>query len=291
MGDKHAALANGRDLHPQNSFTFSASALGRLPAKDAEQIRDAGRALLQELEHIIYLGPVRQLAKRHYVWDGVPPSTLGDDGERAIDALIASGLLAKKRKAGGELFHQAGRWLFEMGLATGLDVKRVGLSSLYELVVLGENNSCSNLKDVGVGVSQVLPVIVACLYAPSGHTVIVEEPESHLHPRAQSILAELFAEVSKQRNIQVIAETHSEHLFRRIQTLIAKEEIPADHCAPYFVERHGNDAKLLPLEVDPFGRIKNWPPQFFGDSLGETKEQTKLMLEKMRATQSHAKTD
>lgn len=282
MGGKHSPLANGRDMHPQNSFTFSATTLAKLPATDAEEIRQAGTALLQELERIIYLGPVRQLAKRHYVWDGVPPSTLGDDGERSIDALIASGLLAKKGKAGKELFEQTSHWLSEMGLATGLEVKRVGTSSLYELLILGENELRSNIKDVGVGVSQVLPVIVACLYAPEGHTVIVEEPESHLHPLAQSILAELFVKVSKGRNIQIVAETHSEHLFRRMQTLIAKGEIPATHCAPYFVERIEREASLRALEVDPFGRIKNWPQKFFGDSLGETKEQTDLMLAKLK---------
>lgn len=292
MGGKHAPLAKGRDFHPKNSFTFSATTLARLPATDAEEIREAGTALLQELERILYLGPVRQLAKRHYIWDGVPPSTLGDDGERAMDALIASGLLAKKGKDGGELFLQAGKWLSELGLATGLDVERVGRSPLYELIVLGENDSRSNIKDVGVGVSQVLPVIVACLFAPPGHTVIVEEPESHLHPLAQSILAELFVEVSKERNIQVIAETHSEHLFRRIQTLIAKEAIPADQCAPYFVEREGHEARLRPLEVDPYGRIKNWPEKFFGDSLGETKAQTEAMLAKLKeAKKNNAQAD
>jgi hypothetical protein len=170
MGDKRSPLAKSRDLHPQNSFTFSASTLAKLPATDSEEIREAGSALLEELERIIYLGPVRQLAKRHYVWDGVPPSTLGDDGERSIDALIASGLIAKKGKAGGELFIQTAHWLSQMGLAAGLDVKRVGSSLLHELVILGENQSRSNIKDVGVGVSQVLPVIVACLYAPAGHT-------------------------------------------------------------------------------------------------------------------------
>jgi predicted ATPase len=169
-----------------------------------------------------------------------------------------------------------------MGLAAGLDVKRVGSSLLHELVILGENQSRSNIKDVGVGVSQVLPVIVACLFAPSGHTVIVEEPESHLHPLAQSTLAELFIKVSKQRNIQIIAETHSEHLFRRMQTLIAKEEIPANQCAPYFVERMDRESRLQPLELDIYGRIKNWPKMFFGDSLGETKAQTDLMLAKLK---------
>jgi energy-coupling factor transporter ATP-binding protein EcfA2 len=291
-------MANGkrvqkksRDFHPQNSFTFSAATLARLPSEDSEDIRAAGSALLEELERIIYLGPVRQLARRHYSWDGIPPSTLGDDGDRAIDALIASGLLAKKGKVGGELFQQTARWLTEMGLATGIDVKRIGTTSLYELRILGENNSSSSLKDVGVGVSQVLPVIVACLHAPAGHTVIVEEPESHLHPLAQSILAELFSQVSQERNIQVIAETHSEHLFRRIQTLVAKDSLKQPSCALYFIERKGEKSELRPLEVDPYGRIKNWPDKFFGDTLGETKAQTDLMMQKLREQKKNAQAD
>ncbi len=280
-----------RDFHPQNSFTFSASTLAKIPPEDGEEIRNAGSALLEELERIIYLGPVRQLAQRHYSWDGVPPSSLGDDGDRSIDALIASGLLAKKGKAGGELFQKAAYWLIEMDLATGLDVKRVGNSSLYELLILGQNESRSNLKDVGVGVSQVLPVIVACLHAPPGHTVIVEEPESHLHPLAQSILAELFTGVAKERNVQVIAETHSEHLFRRLQTLVAQGQLKQSECSPYFVQRKDETAELLTLEVDEFGRIKNWPTKFFGDSLGETKAQTDLMMKKLKERKAYAKAD
>ena len=285
--DKRSPLASSRELHPQNSFSFSATTLSKMPPIDAANIRKAGSELLRELERITYLGPVRRLARRHYSWDGVPPSSLGDDGERAIDVLIASGLLSKKGKAGGELFRQAGMWLTKMGLATGLDVKRVGSSSLYELFILGENNSRTNLKDVGVGVSQILPVIVACLFAPTGHTVIVEEPESHLHPLAQSIVAELFVKVSKERNIQVIAETHSEHLFRRIQTLIAKGDISKDQCAAFFVEKIEEQALLLRLEADLFGRIKNWPEKFFGDSLGETMAQTEFMLDRLKEARKY----
>lgn len=69
--------------------------------------------------------------------------------------------------------------------------------------------------------------------------MIVEEPESHLHPLAQSKLAELLAQLSKERNVQFIVETHSEHLFRRMQTLIAREEVSVADAAMYFVERDG----------------------------------------------------
>jgi predicted ATPase len=126
-----------------------------------------------------------------------------------------------------------------------------------------------------------IPVIVAALFAQPGHIVIVEEPESHLHPLAQSKLAELLAQVSKERNVQFIVETHSEHLFRRMQTLIAKQQITPNEAAMYFVERDGKTARMRPLELDDFGRVKNWPG-FFGDALGETREQTALAIQRAK---------
>jgi predicted ATPase len=148
--------------------------------------------------------------------------------------------------------------------------------------VILARGEASNLKDVGVGVSQVIPVIVAALFADPGHIVIVEEPESHLHPLAQRKLAELLTQVSKQRKVQFVVETHSEHLFRRMQTLIAREEIATSDAAMYFVEREGKNARLLPLKVDDLGRVINWPKEFFGDALGETREQAALAIKRAK---------
>ena len=80
-----------------------------------------------------------------------------------------------------------------------------------------------DLPDVGFGISQVLPVLVQCFYAPAGSIVVMEQPEIHLHPRAQSALADVMIDVIKSRewgadrNIQLIVETHSEHFLRRLQ--------------------------------------------------------------------------
>jgi predicted ATPase len=117
-------------------------------------------------------------------------------------------------------------------------------------------------------------------FAPQGSTILLEEPEIHLHPLAQSVLAELFVEASKKRKVQFIVETHSEHLFRRMQTLIARQTVTIEQAAMYFVQRDGAAAKLLPLAIDEYGRVVNWPPQFFGDALAETREQAKLMFER-----------
>lgn len=280
-------LGQSADFRPQRSFAFSASTLAKLGAK-GELIKSIGPALLDELGRIIYLGPVRRLAQRDYVWAGRMPAHIGDDGAKAVDALIASGVArqaAKKRNqpapAEAQLFEQTIRWLKDMNLADGLSIRALGNSARYELLI--ENgDQASNLKDVGVGVSQVIPVIVAALFAQPGHIVIVEEPESHLHPLAQSKLAELLAQVSKERNVQFIVETHSEHLFRRMQTLIAKQQITLKDAAMYFVERDGKAARMRPLELDDFGRVKNWPEGFFGDALGETREQTALAIQRAK---------
>ena len=281
------SLGQSADFRPQRSFAFSAATFNKLGAR-AESIKSIGPALLDELSRIIYLGPLRRLAQRDYVWAGRMPAHIGDDGAKAVDALIASGVarqLALKRKkelpADAQLFDQTIHWLNEMNLADGLSIRALGGSARYALMIENDGQA-SNLKDVGVGVSQVIPVIVAALFAQPGHIVIVEEPESHLHPLAQRKLAELFAQVSKQRNIQFIVETHSEHLFRRMQTLIAREEVSFTDAAMYFVERDGKNARLLRLEVDDLGRVKNWPKEFFGDALGETREQTALAIRKAK---------
>lgn len=291
LGSERRPIGQSADYRPQRSFSFAPAAIANL-GKRGEALMPIGPALLDELSKIIYLGPVRQLAQRDYVWAGRMPAHIDDDGAKAVDALIASGVAIQRGKGRSKpepletaLFNETIHWLKAMNLADGLVIRALGSSARYELLVENQGE-LSNLKDVGVGVSQVLPVIVAALFAQPGHIVIVEEPESHLHPLAQSQLAELFARVSRERNVQFILETHSEHLFRRMQTLMARGDISKTDCAMYFVEREGKQAKLRSLYVDDVGRIRNWPQFFFGDTLGETREQTELAIQRAKAVRA-----
>ena len=170
-----------------------------------------------------------------------------------------------------------------------ITVKQIGHSSRYKIEVL-KDGITANLRDVGIGISQVLPVLILAYFAPEGSVIMLEEPEIHLHPLAQSVLAELFAETSKERNIQFIVETHSEHIFRRMQTLIAQQTLVSDvNTEPdvlmYFIERTGSQANLRQLTVDEYGRVKNWPENFFGDSLGESRRQAELMIKRLKEQQ------
>jgi predicted ATPase len=142
------------------------------------------------------------------------------------------------------------------------------------------------LTDVGFGVSQVLPVITLLYYVPEGSTVILEQPEIHLHPLAQAHLADLILNVTRHRKIQVILESHSEHLLLRLQRRVAEDETgeTSREVKLYFCDLIDGKSSLLPLELDLLGRIHNWPKNFMGDAFGETAAAERARLERMRKT-------
>ncbi|NOY26915.1 MAG: DUF3696 domain-containing protein [Oligoflexia bacterium] len=162
-----------------------------------------------------------------------------------------------------------------------MELVRQGRSRYFEVVITTRGQR-ANIVDVGFGISQVLPMLVLAYFVPRGSVIIAEQPEIHLHPRAQVGLAELMVQVAQERNVQFIVETHSEHIFRRLQFLIADEKIGPDTCRMYFVDgADDGKAELRRLQVDQFGRINNWPEHFFGDALGETERQMKRMMARM----------
>ncbi|MEB3267176.1 MAG: DUF3696 domain-containing protein, partial [Leptolyngbya sp.] len=144
------------------------------------------------------------------------------------------------------------------------------------------------ITDVGFGVSQVLPVLVLCYYAQPGSTVIFEQPEIHLHPSVQAGLADVFIEVAQQRNLQIIVESHSEHLLRRLQRRIAEgETISHEQTALYFCDMDDTGTShLTPLALDEFGNINNWPPHFFGDEMGDLVAMSEAALQRRLANTS-----
>jgi len=279
VDDEQLPRAKGRGYAPERSIAFSADAIAALD-KDGQLVEDLSLAIRRELERIIYLGPLRRKPERDYPWNKTKPGDVGSDGRGAVDALLASALLRGEEQ--NYVVDGVSHWLKKMGVADKLEVRQQGRSNRYELIVHRDGIAC-NLRDVGIGVSQVLPVLVVSYFAPKGCTIILEEPEIHLHPLAQSTLAELFVEVSRERGVQFLVETHSEHLFRRMQTLIAKRATSSNDTAMYFVWRNADSAELRTLDIDEFGRVKNWPDGFFGDALGETREQARLMFERQKA--------
>jgi predicted ATPase len=280
VDDESRPRGKGLQLAPERSIALPAEALALL-GTDGTHLQDLSLALRRELEGIVYLGPLRRRPDRDYVWNKTTPGEVGSDGHKAIDALLANFLLPSEHQ--GSVLRSVSHWLQRMGMAEQLSVRALGRSGRYEVLV-HHDGVVANLRDVGVGVSQVLPVLAVAYCAPPGSTVLLEEPEIHLHPLAQAVLAEMFAEVSQQRQVQFLVETHSEHLFRRMQTLIARRQASTAQCRMLFVERQGADAVLVPLDVDEFGAVRNWPPRFFGDAMGEAREQARARAQRLRET-------
>lgn len=283
-GQEDELRGKGRNCAPERSIALPAEAVQFLDA-DGPAAQDISLAIRRELENIAYLGPLRRKPERDYTWNKGRPGDLGIDGSSVVNAILASALLRNKEEATGQMITDVSVWLKRMGVAERLEVKQLGHSTRYEIVVHRDGVS-ANLRDVGIGISQVLPVLVLAYFVPRGSTILLEEPEIHLHPLAQSVLAELFVEASKKRRVQFIVETHSEHLFRRLQTLVAKEQLPLSRCQLYFIERDGADAVLKNLQLDKYGRVHDWPLHFFGDALEETREQASIMFKRQKLDQS-----
>lgn len=278
VNDESQARGKGRELSPERSVSLSAEAISKL-GPDGSLLEDLSLSIRRELQNIFYLGPLRRKPERDYVWNKSKPGEVGSDGHRSIDVLLASALMRGEDQ--NRIIRGVSDWLARMKLAEKLEVKQLGRSTRYEAVIHREGIE-SNLRDVGIGISQVLPVLTIAYFAPEGSTIMLEEPEIHLHPLAQSVLAELFVEVSQERNVQFIVETHSEHLFRRMQTLIARRQLIPTNAAMYFVEQNAEGPCLRSLDLDEFGRVNNWPDGFFGDALGETREQARLMFARQK---------
>lgn len=238
---------------------------------------------------LYYLGPLRTRAERLYSWAGTKPDSVGFNGDNTVAAILA----ARGRKIGlgyrrpTKPFEEIiALKLKEMGLIEDFKVNPISAQRQeYEVEVrIKGSPDWVDLPDVGFGISQVLPVLVQCFYAPQNSIILMEQPEIHLHPSAQSALADVMIDVINSRengvdrNIQLIIETHSEHFLRRLQRRIAEDVIGQENVSAYFANVSRIPATLEPLQIDGFGNIKNWPENFFGDEMGDITEQAKAAM-------------
>jgi hypothetical protein len=248
-------------------------------------------ALEGQLDRVSYLGPLRVPPERLYTWSGAIPEDVGWQGQNAVQAILAARdrRLNWRPKARGVGFEEViARWLKEMGLIESFRVASIAPDREEFEVRVRSSPRAEEVKltDIGFGVSQVLPVIVQAFYAPSNSTVLMEQPEIHLHPRVQSALADLFIaaisarEEGKPRQVQLLVESHSEHLLRRLQRRIAEEKLSENQVALYFCYPGAGGAQIDQLEIDAYGNILNWPPDFFGDELEDVAVQAEVGMQR-----------
>ena len=243
-------------------------------------LSDLVLTLEQRLLNIYYLGPLRAQPQREYRWSGAQPENVGRSGESSVEAILGS----RQDEEHPTLQEQVAELFREIGLLREFGIEQIGDSSLYRVKVRQSATSPEALiTDVGFGISQILPVLVLCFYAPFGSTIILEQPEIHLHPAVQSALGDVLIAARQRRGVQIIVESHSEHLLRRLQRRIAEETLPQADLGVYFCENVGDHSEIKELELDQYGSITNWPDDFFGDEFGEIAETHKAILQRRSA--------
>ena len=247
--------------------------------QNSEFLGDFELAYEQMMDSLYYLGPLRVYPRRQYHWSGTSPKDVGPSGERTMDALLAATRDQEIRRlrppAPGvrKIAFQkiVAHWLKKLRLIHDFSLEEVAAgTNLYRsMVKTSPASPPTALTDVGFGVSQVLPTLVLLYYVPEGATVLMEQPEIHLHPAVQAGLADVMLNVAAARNVQIIVESHSEHLLRRLQRRVAEEAASAGDVKLYFVSSRRGVAHADDLALNEYGEIENWPQSFFGDEFGE----------------------
>jgi predicted ATPase len=212
--------------------------------------------------NIIHVPGLRGNPLRSY-----PKTAVGNSYPGTLDSYIAS-IIADWQEKGDKRLSQLGSQLQQLGLtwkvtAKKLDDTRVELQvGRLPTAVRGGANDLVSIADVGFGVSQVLPVLVALLVARQGQLVYIEQPETHLHPRAQRALAQIFADAAS-RQATVVVETHSLLFVRAVQTLVAKKSLDKALVKLHWVTRDSKgDTTVDTADLDDAGAYGAWPQDF-----------------------------
>jgi len=250
--------------------------------QNAEFLSDFALSTEAALNSIYYLGPLRDHPKRIYSWSGETIESVGQKGELTIAAILAASAQERMLNRGHRQrltrFDEfIAKWLKDLGIIESFAVKPVAEGRKEYEVLVKTHVSASEVKitDVGFGVSQVLPALVQAFYCPPNSTIWMEQPEIHLHPQVQAELADVFIsatqarENGKERHVQLIVESHSEHFLNRLQLRVAEGVVAPEDVAVYFCRRTGDTTELEPLRLNMFGEIENWPENFFGDEMAD----------------------
>lgn len=218
-------------------------------------------ALANVIIRCIHVPSFRSIEQRLYPFNETGATFPGE-----FDSYVGS-VLEHWQRAEPEKLVALGRDLGRLGFATKITTTRSSdvdidiLVNLYGRRRKIDKEPMVSVADVGFGVSQVLPVLVALRVATPHHLVYVEEPESHLHPRAQLVLAAIIAE-SVARGTRVIIETHSSLLLLGIQAALARGELDSGGVQLYWFTRTAKGTHVTRAVVGSDGSYGPWPVDF-----------------------------
>lgn len=247
-------------------------------------LRGVRRSLSSFFEQIDYIGPLRSFPQRFYYVAG----------QRAASPERGRNFVRNLVQADATKLATINDWMQHVGIAYRLYLQPLDeRHRLYELRLQDttkDQSFSANIREVGFGITQLLPIITQVMLAIPGDLVIIEQPELHLHPRAQAELTDLFIAMARQ-GMRFLIETHSEHVLLRLRRRIAETTagiIPAgsltamsaDQLRAYFVDRQADGSTVELIDIDQQGKMSS-PPGFrgfFADDLYELAELNRAIL-------------
>ncbi|SHN71693.1 AAA family ATPase [Desulfovibrio litoralis] len=213
------------------------------------------------------LGP----REMHSLEDSTQYNSVGVRGERAISRIyseknsIISELILPK--VSPQPFRQLEAYMQKIFPDFLLKIQQI-TGSNYATLEMSSDNSVGYVRpqNIGFGLSYTLPIYVACLTAKKDDIILLENPEAHLHPSAQSKMGEFLASVASV-GVQIIVETHSDHLLNGIRKAVKSKTsaISADNVIIHFFSKPSGDGKpqVISPQIDHDGKISTWPEGFF----------------------------
>ena len=249
-----------------------------------------------------YLGPLRDEPKSLYpLSPTTDPSDVGLKGEhtaavlelyknrqvRYIPTSAFSDSEISPRPITRSLEAAVVDWLQYLGVAEDVRSEDKGKFGHELTVRISGTQRLYDLTHVGVGVSQVLPILIASLLSEPDTTLVFEQPELHLHPRVQTFLADFFLSITRLGK-QCVLETHSEYLINRIRYRVAAAVEPnpwVEAVKMYFVECPPDGSTFREVKVNEYGAVVDWPEGFFDQSQQEAEAILMAAVKKRKSQQ------
>lgn len=283
----HDEISGLPKFHKIEKFDYSTNSY--IEDKNDYSIAFQFNAAFKWEEYINYIGAFRHSPQRTYLEKNLPYFAIDTEGEGYIDQIVEW-----EKRSNGKI-KELVEVMKDLELIEEIKINRLGGGRFEVLAKPINSNVLTSLSNVGFGISQFLPIIVADLKLPEESLLFLAEPEIHLHPSVQSKFGDyivkqinerqkknfevkpskyfdkeesMFYDVSKNKNY--IIETHSEYFLNRIRLAIVKGELKKEDVKVYFMENKGDDTDVYDIDFKKNGAIKNAPKSYFRTYMTDT---------------------
>lgn len=204
-----------------------------------------------------YIGSVRLEPLRSYYYASQDDLKIGRYGQNYVEQI------AKWQEERSKEMNQLKHSLRSLRLVSNIQASRLRNGNFEIRIRPRKASMTASLADVGLGIAELLPILVADLQLPVAGTLAVSQPESHLHPSAQADLASYVVRRVRSAKTRYIIETHSEYFINRLRLLVAQGKLSSDELSIVYLSNDGEKSSAYPIRFLTSGKIEGAPKEFF----------------------------